>query len=129
MAGDFDGVNFLRFLVNTYAFLAPNPALRATMSAGVSLAFTLDLNAGAVDNNVERAGAAKMGQADVQALLAAEQDAEVWHLPVHADELQHALYKTSCLPQWPPEQHLRSQTDLERGIAAAILACRSAAEL
>ena len=38
--GDFDSANFQRFLVDANVYLAPNPAFRAAMLAGVPRAFT-----------------------------------------------------------------------------------------
>lgn len=70
---------FQRFLVDANMYLAPNPAFWAAMPAGVPLAFTLGFDARAIDQQVQRAGAATIGQAHVQGVLAAAQSAEVWH--------------------------------------------------
>ncbi len=53
--GDLDGPNFERLLVDADVDLAPETALRATMFAGVPLAFTFGLDASAVDQEVQRA--------------------------------------------------------------------------
>ena len=47
--GDFDGPDLQCFLVNPEMDLTPDPPFRAAMLAGVPLAFTFDLDPGAVD--------------------------------------------------------------------------------
>jgi hypothetical protein len=61
------------------------------MLAGVPLAFALDLDPGAVDQQVQRAVRAAVGDVDLQGLLAPRQRAEVGHRPVQADQPQQAL--------------------------------------
>lgn len=62
--------------------------------ARVPLAFTFGLNAGAIDEQVQRASATSIGQTHIQRLLAAAQGAEIRHRPVQTDQTQQAL------PQW-----------------------------
>ena len=52
--GDLHGPNLQRFLINPQMDLAPDAPFRAAMLAGVPLAFALDLDAGAVDQQVQR---------------------------------------------------------------------------
>lgn len=54
-AGDFDGPNFQRLLIDPEVGLAPKTAFGATVLAGMPLAFTLDLDTGAVDQEMQRA--------------------------------------------------------------------------
>lgn len=61
--GDLHGPNLQRFFVNSYVYLAPNPALGSAMLAGVPLAFGLD--PGAINQKVERAGTTSIRQAYV----------------------------------------------------------------
>ena len=75
--GDLDGSNFQCFLIDPEVDLAPGAAFRATMLAGVPLAFALDLDARAVDEQVQRALRPTVGDVDGQGLLAAGQRAEV----------------------------------------------------
>src|SRR5690606_7186156 len=53
--GDLGGPDLQCFLINPDVDLAPAPAFGATMLAGVPLALTFDLDAGAVDQQVQRA--------------------------------------------------------------------------
>ena len=53
-AGDLDRLGLQRFLVDPEMDLAPGAALRVAMLARIPLAFTLDLDACAVDQPVQR---------------------------------------------------------------------------
>ena len=68
--GDLDGADLEGFLVNPKMDLAPDPPLGPTMLARVPLAFTLDLDAGAVDQEVQRAVRATIRDVHGQRLLA-----------------------------------------------------------
>ena len=59
--------DFQGFLVDANVNLAPGPAFGPTMLAGVPLAFELD--AGAVDQQMQRAVRAAVGDVDLQGLL------------------------------------------------------------
>jgi hypothetical protein len=96
--GDLDGSDLQRFLVDPEVDLTPDAAFRATMLAGVPLAFALDLDARAVDERVQRVLRPPVGDVDGQGLLAAGQRAEVRHRPVEANQPQQALVKTGRLP-------------------------------
>ena len=74
------------------------------MLAGVPLAFTLSLDAGAVDEEVQWAGATAIGQAHVQSSLAPTQGAEIWYGSVQASQPQETFHETCGLPEWHPEQ-------------------------
>ena len=97
--------------------LAPDAALRAAVLAGVPLAFALDLDPGAVNQQVQRTLRSTKGDVDLQGLLAAAQRAEVRHSPVQANQVQQALDEASRLAQRHAEKHLHRQTGLDRGIA------------
>ena len=125
--GDLHGSDFQRFLVDANVYLAPNPAFRATMLAGVPLAFTFGFDARAIDQKVQRPGSSAIREADIQGFLAAAQSAEVWHRPIQADEPQQALYKPGCLPERHPEQHLERQARLDRSITETLLPAALAA--
>ena len=105
--GDLDRPHFQCFFVDPYVYLAPYPAFRAAMLAGVPLAFTFRLDAGTVDEQAQRAGAATKGQVHVQCLLTAAQGAEIRHRPVQPDQPQQALDKTRGLPERHAEKHLQ----------------------
>ena len=70
------------------------PCLRA-----LPLAFAFDLDAGAVDQEVERALRAAIGDVDLQGLLATAKGAEVGHRPVQADQPQQALDRSGRLAE------------------------------
>lgn len=53
-AGDLEGPHLQRFLVDPDVYLAPDAPLGAAVLAGVPLALTLGLDAGAVDQQVQR---------------------------------------------------------------------------
>ncbi len=89
--GDLDSADLQCFFVDPEVYLAPDASFRATMLAGVPLAFALDLDPGAVDQQVQRAPGAAIRDVHGQGLLAARQRAEVGYRPVEADQAQQAL--------------------------------------
>ena len=91
------------------------------MLAGFPFPFAFRLDAGAIDQQVQRAGAATKRQAHVQCLLAAAQGAEIRHRPVQPDQPQQALDETRGLPERHAEKHLQGQAGLDRGIAELLL--------
>jgi len=80
--GDLDRPNLQRFLVDPEVDLAPNAPFRTAMLACIPLAFTFDLDPGAVDQQVQRPLGASIWDVHGQCLLAAGQCAEVGHRPV-----------------------------------------------
>ena len=126
--GDFDGPDLLRLLFDPKVDLAPDAPFRATMFAGVPFAFALNLNASAVDQQVQRTLGAAIRDIDSQCLLAARHGAEVGRRPVEANQSQQAFDEAGCLPQRHPEQYLHRETRLNSGVAIALLvatpACR-----
>ena len=92
------------------------------------LAFSLDLDTGAIDQQMQRPLGAPIEDVDGQGLLAAGQCAEVGHSPIETDQLQQALDEPGRLPQCHPEQHLHRQARLDGGITVSLLsatpACR-----
>ena len=104
--GDLNGPNLQRFLVDPEVDLAPDATFRATMLAGVPFAFALDLDAGAVDQQVQRAFRSTVWNVDSQGLLAARQRAEVGHRPVEANQSQQTFDEPGRLPERHAEQDL-----------------------
>ncbi len=104
---DLDSPDLQCFLVDPEMDLAPDAPFGAAMLARVPLAFALDLDPGAVDQQVQRALGAPIRDVHGQGLLAAGQRAEVRHLPVQADQLQQALDEPGRLPQRHAEKHLQ----------------------
>ena len=71
--GELDGPDLQGFLIDPDMDLAPDTALRATVLAGVPLPFALDLDAGAIDQEVQRPLRPAIGDIDLQRLLPAAQ--------------------------------------------------------
>lgn len=70
-SGDLDGPDFQRFRIDPVVSLAPVPRLRRPVFLGQPLAIALSLHTGAVDQQVQGAGAGAIGDVDDQGLLAA----------------------------------------------------------
>jgi len=115
--GEFRRPDLQGLLINSDVDLAPDAALRAAMLAGVPFPFALDLDACAVDQQVQRPLRSAIGDVDLQGLLASRQRAEVGHRPVQIDQVQQTFDKPGRLPQRHAEQHLHRQAGLDGGIA------------
>lgn len=76
------------------------------MLTGIPLTFALSLDASAVDEQVQRTGAATIGDGHVQLPLATAQGAEVRYGPVQSDQPQETSDKHGRLPQRHAGQHL-----------------------
>ncbi len=124
--GDLDSSDLQCLLVDPERDLAPDTPLRATVLARMPFAFALDLDAGAVDQQVQRSPGATVGDVHCQGFLAARQRAEVWHCPVQAGQAQQALDEPGRLPERHAEQHLHRQAHLDGGITVALLAATPA---
>ena len=111
--GELGCAYFQRLLVNSDVDLAPDPAFAAPMLASVPLTFALDLDASAVDQEVQWAWRAAIRDVDLQGLLAPRQRAEVGHGPVQAGQAQQALNEACCLSERHAEQHLHRQAGLD----------------
>jgi hypothetical protein len=97
---ELDGPNRQRLIVDTDVYLAADAPLRATVFASVSFALTLD--AGAVDQEVQRARSAAVGDRHILLTLAAAQGAEVWYAPVHPTSLRRLCTNPAvCLSGMP----------------------------
>ena len=115
--GDLYGSDLQRLFIHADVDLAPKAAFRATMLAGMPLPLALGLDAGAVDQQVQRSRRATVGNADGQGLLAPAQRAEIWHRPVEADQAQKALDEAGRLTKRHAEQHFHRKAGLDRGVA------------
>ena len=126
--GDFDSADLQRFLINPEMDLAPDPSFGAAMLARMPLAFALDLDASAVDQQVQRPLGPAIWDVYSQRLLAAAKCAEVGHRPVEANQPQQAFNEACRLTERHAEQHLHRQAGLDGDIAvgpqAATPACR-----
>ena len=71
VSGDLNGSDFQCLLVDPEMDLAPDPPLGTAMLAGMSFAFTFDLDPGAINQQVQRSFGATVGDIDGQGLLTA----------------------------------------------------------
>ena len=124
--GDFDRSNLQCLLVDAEVDLAPDAPFGAAVLARVPLAFALNLDAGAVDQQVQRPFGATIRDVDGEGLLAAAQRAEVGHRPVKPDQAQQAFDEPRRLPECHAEQHLHGKAGLDRAIAVALPAATPA---
>jgi len=69
------------------------------MLVGVPLAFALDLDARAIDQQLQGALRAPIRDVHCECLLTARQCAEVGHRPVNTDQPQQALDEACGLPE------------------------------
>jgi hypothetical protein len=83
---------------------APDAAFGASVLAGVPLAFPLDLDPGAVDQEVQRATRSSIRDVDLQRPLAPAQRAEIGHRPVQPGERQQARHQPRRLAQRQPKE-------------------------
>lgn len=116
-AGNLDGPDLQRLLINSDVYLSPDAPLGAAVLARVPFAFALGLDAIAVDQQVQRDRAAAVKNGRVQRSLAAAQSAGVRHPPVQPDQAQKALDEPGRLSQRHAKQHLHGQTSLDRSVA------------
>ena len=86
------------------------------MLSGLPLAITEELDAGAVDEQVQGAIGAPIGDLDGQGLLPPAQGRIVWHGPVQASHLQQAGHHPCRLPERQLEQDLYRQAELDRRV-------------
>ena len=115
--GELGCADFHCLLINSDVDLAPDAPFGAAVLARVPLTFALDLDPGAVDQEVQRALRGAVGDVNLQALLAAAEGAEVRHSPVQVDQPQQALDEPSRLAERHAEKNFHRQTCLDRGIA------------
>ena len=97
-SGDFDSPDLQRFLIDPEVDLAPDAAFRAAMLACVPRAFPFDLDARAINQQVQQILGAAIGDVDGQGFLTALQRAEVGHRPVEANQAQQAFDEPGRLP-------------------------------
>ena len=82
VTGDFDGPYLPRLSVYTEVNLALCAAVLGPVLLAFPFAFTQELDARAIDQQVERLRARTVAQLHLQALWAATDGAEIWHQPV-----------------------------------------------
>ena len=119
--GELRRSDFQGLLVDPDVDLAADPAFCTSMIAGVPLAFALDLDAGTVDQQMQRTIRSTVGGVHLQGFLPPRQRAEVRHRPVEADQLHLALDEPGRLPERHAEEDLHGQAGLNRGIAVVTM--------
>ena len=91
----------------------------------VFLAFPLplaqELDAGAVHQQVQRAGRGSVGQLHLQCLLASAHGAEVGHPPIQVCQVQQALHQSQALAQGQTKKAFDAQAELDGGVAEHVL--------
>ena len=98
-ARDLDCSDFQRSLINADVDLAPDAPFGAAVLAGIPFAFTLDLDAGAIDQQVQRALRATIWNVHRKRPLASADGAEVRNVPIEARQPQEAFHKARRLPK------------------------------
>src|SRR6056297_2303711 len=118
-AGDFDGSDLQRLFIDADVDLAPQTAFRTAMLAGLPLTFALRLDAGAVDQKVQRPLRAPVGNTHSQGFPAPARAVlkSGTARPVEADQPQKALDDPRGLPAGHAEEDFHRQACLDRGIA------------
>lgn len=121
VSGNLDRSDLERLFVDSKVDLAPDAPFGPTMIARVPLAFPLDFDAGAVDQKVQRALRASIGDVDGEGVLTTRQGAEIRHRPVQPYQPQQAFDETRRLPERHPEEHFHRQARLDSGITVGRL--------
>ena len=119
--GDLDGTDLHGRFVNGQVDLAPDAPLGSAMLAGVPLALTSDLDAGAFDQKMSWLAQAAVRQLRGERLPAPAERREIRHRPVEPCELQQARHEAGRLPQRLAEENLDRQGRLDRGVREGLL--------
>jgi len=121
VSGNLHRPDLQRLFVDPKMDLAPDAPFGSAMLTCVPLTFTLDLDAGAVDQEVQGTLRATIGDVHNEGLLAARQSAEIRHRPVQPDQTQQTFDETRRLPERHPEEHFHRQARLDSGITVGRL--------
>ncbi len=122
VVGHFDGPDLQRARVNAQMHLAPLTPVLGSVFLALPLAFAQELDAGAVNQQVQRRGAGPVGQLHAQAFLTPAHGAEVGHFPVQTRQAQQAFNRAQTLAQSQAEQAFDAQAELDRGVREYLLA-------
>ena len=96
--------------------LSPLPAARRAMLTGQPLAIAAKLDAGAVNEQVERVAGFPIRNLHRDPRLASAQRREVRHRPIEPRHPDQALDQPDRLAQRKTEEHFERQAALDRGI-------------
>lgn len=114
----FAGLTLKRRRVHRQMHLAPHASLGPAMLASMPFALAPDLDPGAVDQKMQQAARAAVGQLHGQRLLTAAQGRDVRHRPVQACKLEQTRHEARRLAQRqaePSQGSARSGLDLSTG--------------
>lgn len=114
--GELHGADVRSAGVHGQMDLAPLAPALNTVLARLPFAITEELEPGAVDEQVQGAIGAAIGDLDYERLLPSAQSRVVRHSPVQARQRQQAGHHAGRLPQRQLEQDLDRQTELDRRI-------------
>lgn len=119
---DLNGPYLQCLRVNTQVHLAPLAPILGTVLFAFPLPLAQELDACAVDQQIQRCAAALVRQLHLQCLLAAADGAEIWHVPIEPRQLHHALHRPQTLAKGQTEQALDAQAKLDGRIGEGVLA-------
>jgi hypothetical protein len=107
---------------------APLAPVLGTVLFTLPFAFTQELDAGAVDQQIQCRCAGSVRQLNAQVFLAPAHGAEVWHPPVQARQAQQTFDQPQALTQGQSEQAFDAQAELDCRIGEGALTTTFAAD-
>lgn len=123
------GGGFVKYNIAKNWARSLDAAIGAAMLARVPLAFSRDLDPGAVDQEMQPTLRPPIRNVDGKGIPATALGAEVGHIPVQTNQPQQAFLEPCRLPQCHAEQHLHCQAVLDSGVAVDRLSPRFASGL
>lgn len=122
VVGDFDGPNLQRLGIDGQMDIAPLTPVLGAVFLAFPFPFAQKLDAGAVDQQIQRRAAGPVRQLHLESLLATADGAEVWHRPVQTRQAQQALDQAQTLAQRQIKQAFDAQAKLNGRFAEGALA-------
>lgn len=128
VVSDLDGTDVQRAGINGQVYFAPLAPVFGTVLFTLPFAFTQELDAGAVDQQIQCRCAGSVRQLNAQVFLAPAHGAEVWHPPVQARQAQQTFDQPQALTQGQSEQAFDAQAELDCRIGEGALTTTFAAD-
>ena len=116
VVGHFDRTDVQGLGINRQMSLAPGATVLGAVFLDLPLALAGELDAGAIDQQMQRACLTTNGNPDRHRGLPAAHSAETGDRPVQAQEPHETTNQPSCLAQRELEQDLQRQNGLNQGI-------------
>ena len=116
VVGDLDGPDVQCVGINGQVHLAPLAPIVRSMLVALAFALTQELDAGAVDQQIQRGGAGSVGQFDAQVLLTPAYGTEIRNLPFQPGQAQQAFNHSQALAHGQAQEALDAQAELDGGI-------------